>query len=339
LGADIKVEPSDSHKFLALLEQQNKLLRVYTQNIDGLEEIAGVSSKRMVYAHGSLQWTQCCRCHHKVPASQILDSIKNGVVPLCNAPKNNVTKPKGKMRSPRQRKGIKSNPLCLPQLSTPFCQGVLKPGVTFFGEILNDNVSKCLEADRDKADALIVIGTSLSVAPISKIISYLPPKVPRLLINRTIVSAPTNLPQDIDDFKNDEKEFRKNYTFDAYLLGFCDDVTRALVNRMNHTTKFSNEGKLAANLKVDDPMFSLVDWNSMILPRERLFLFPGAIVTGTDDDDLTYTEIAHCDGCGSKINGTIRKCIECFDFDLCHLCYPDLLESHFGGSHTFLVER
>jgi NAD-dependent SIR2 family protein deacetylase len=40
---------------------------------------------------------------------------------------------------------------------------VLKPGVTFFGEALHDNVRKCLEADRDKVDALIVIGTSLSV--------------------------------------------------------------------------------------------------------------------------------------------------------------------------------
>jgi NAD-dependent SIR2 family protein deacetylase len=34
-------KPSTSHFFLKLLEEQSKLLRVYTQNIDGLEEFAG----------------------------------------------------------------------------------------------------------------------------------------------------------------------------------------------------------------------------------------------------------------------------------------------------------
>ncbi len=43
------------------------------------------------------------------------------------------------------------------------CGGVLKPGVTFFAEASGDNVRRCLEADYSKADALIVIGTSLSV--------------------------------------------------------------------------------------------------------------------------------------------------------------------------------
>jgi NAD-dependent SIR2 family protein deacetylase len=33
--------PSSSHLFLKLLEEHSMLLRVYTQNIDGLEELAG----------------------------------------------------------------------------------------------------------------------------------------------------------------------------------------------------------------------------------------------------------------------------------------------------------
>jgi NAD-dependent SIR2 family protein deacetylase len=39
----------------------------------------------------------------------------------------------------------------------------MKPGVTFFGEALHNNVKSKLESDRGKVDALIVIGTSLSV--------------------------------------------------------------------------------------------------------------------------------------------------------------------------------
>ena len=44
------------------------LLRVYTQNIDGLETAAGVSDKKMVYAHGSLKWAKCMRCGKKKSA-------------------------------------------------------------------------------------------------------------------------------------------------------------------------------------------------------------------------------------------------------------------------------
>jgi NAD+-dependent protein deacetylase SIR2 len=50
------IQPSDSHKLLALLEKKGMLLRVYTQNIDGLEYVAGVSEKKTVYVHGSLRY-------------------------------------------------------------------------------------------------------------------------------------------------------------------------------------------------------------------------------------------------------------------------------------------
>ena len=48
------IQPSVSHKFVASLEKKNMLLRIYTQNIDGLEESAGVSTNRVVYAHVSM---------------------------------------------------------------------------------------------------------------------------------------------------------------------------------------------------------------------------------------------------------------------------------------------
>ena len=45
-----KYHPSVSHKFISLLEKKGKLLRNYTQNIDTLEEAAGIS--KIVYCHG-----------------------------------------------------------------------------------------------------------------------------------------------------------------------------------------------------------------------------------------------------------------------------------------------
>ena len=179
-----QVQPSDSHKLLALLEQKKMLLRVYTQNIDGLEQVAGVSPKKMVYAHGSLQYASCCKCRRKVHAKEIEPAILQGIVPLCQGPvapgnnnnsnNNNNTRslfPPPKLQSSRVRKrpreddlSFEFQPVSQAQQDKPFtCNGVLKPCVTFFGEALHDTVRKSLESDRNKVDALIVIGTSLSV--------------------------------------------------------------------------------------------------------------------------------------------------------------------------------
>ena len=48
LGNDKKVLPSDSHRLLALLDQKKMLRRCYSQNIDGLEEVAGVTPNKII---------------------------------------------------------------------------------------------------------------------------------------------------------------------------------------------------------------------------------------------------------------------------------------------------
>lgn len=41
---------------------------------------------------------------------------------------------------------------------------ILKPDITFFGQPLDDAFDKCLIEDREEADLLIIIGTSLQVS-------------------------------------------------------------------------------------------------------------------------------------------------------------------------------
>lgn len=131
----------------------------------------------MVYAHGSLQWATCCKCKRKVEAKDIEPAILQRNVPLCQEPirssnrESPSKRPTASVPSVQQPTRAKKRPRVTSNEFVPAheegkplrCNGVLKPGVTFFGEALNDTVRKSLESDRNKVDALIVIGTSLSV--------------------------------------------------------------------------------------------------------------------------------------------------------------------------------
>ncbi|XP_060071352.1 NAD-dependent protein deacetylase sirtuin-1-like [Ylistrum balloti] len=144
-------EPSKSHKFIKMLEGRGKLLRNYTQNIDTLEQVAGISS--VIQCHGSFANATCMVCKHKMNADDIKEDIFKQVIPHC---------PKCPLEDPA---------------------AVMKPDIVFFGESLPEEFHQQMAADKDKCDLLIVIGSSLKVRPVALIPNSLPPDVPQILIN------------------------------------------------------------------------------------------------------------------------------------------------------------
>eukprot|EP00986_Skeletonema_menzelii_P000573 scaffold160_cov157-Skeletonema_menzelii.AAC.30 len=179
--ASDKIVPSASHLFLAWLDRQQVLLRIYTQNIDGLESQAGVDEEKIVYAHGSFTGATCMKCKAKYQSSEIASDVKAGV-PVChrriakkgkvsrNATKTNSIEIPPERRSSRKRTSTQSTlsnnmaeKFFPPPVEKGCCGGIIKPNITFFGEKLDNNISRRLEEDYKKADALIVMGTSLSV--------------------------------------------------------------------------------------------------------------------------------------------------------------------------------
>lgn len=48
-----------------------------------------------------------------------------------------------------------------------------QPDITFFGQALDSKFDECLFKDREKVDLLVIIGTSLKVAPVSEVCSEL----------------------------------------------------------------------------------------------------------------------------------------------------------------------
>lgn len=51
--------PTPSHYFMRLLHDKGLLLRLYTQNIDSLERIAGVPDEKLLEAHGTFNTARC----------------------------------------------------------------------------------------------------------------------------------------------------------------------------------------------------------------------------------------------------------------------------------------
>ena len=55
----VNYKPNDGHFFIQKLNDTQKLLRLYTQNIDGLELLAGLPQEKIVFAHGSFASASC----------------------------------------------------------------------------------------------------------------------------------------------------------------------------------------------------------------------------------------------------------------------------------------
>lgn len=48
-----------------------------------------------------------------------------------------------------------------------------QPDITFFGQALDSEFDSCLFADREMVDLLLIIGTSLKVAPVNEVLGEL----------------------------------------------------------------------------------------------------------------------------------------------------------------------
>jgi len=84
-------KPSPCHRFIQNIEQQEKLLRNYTQNIDTLEQVAGIT--QVIQCHGSFATASCTKCKRRVDSQDIREDIFKQTIPLCTqCPKPDMEK-------------------------------------------------------------------------------------------------------------------------------------------------------------------------------------------------------------------------------------------------------
>lgn len=79
------VPATDFHKFMAKFsEGEKKLLKIITQNVDGLEQAAGIDPELVVEAHGSFAHARCLNDHPADPKEVRETFALRDNIPKCS---------------------------------------------------------------------------------------------------------------------------------------------------------------------------------------------------------------------------------------------------------------
>ncbi|KAJ3932279.1 MAG: DHS-like NAD/FAD-binding domain-containing protein [Lentinula lateritia] len=173
-----QAEPTPTHDFLKILESKGKLLRSYTQNIDGMEERVGLignagsaasssgKSKgkgkcstlkqcRNVQLHGDIHRVRCQTCSADYPCTEehlkLFDDGRSPNCPECLQRSN--------ARVARSARALRV--------------GSLRPAIVLYDEAhpLGDEIGIVQSSDvARKPDMLIIMGTSLKVHGLKKLV-------------------------------------------------------------------------------------------------------------------------------------------------------------------------
>ncbi|MFE6334403.1 NAD-dependent deacetylase [Streptomyces sp. NPDC057798] len=124
-------EPNAAHYAVAELERSGVAVRVITQNVDGLHQLAGMPARKVLELHGSAHGVVCTGCRARGPMEDALARIEAG----------------------------EEDPPCLE------CGGILKPATVMFGERLDPEVLGRALSITKACQVFIAVGTSLQVQP------------------------------------------------------------------------------------------------------------------------------------------------------------------------------
>ncbi|MEU3415604.1 Sir2 family NAD-dependent protein deacetylase [Streptomyces sp. NPDC006658] len=123
--------PNAAHRAVAELERSGVPVRVLTQNVDGLHQLAGLPARKVLELHGSARSVVCTRCHARGPMEDALARVEAG----------------------------EADPPCLE------CGGILKLATVMFGERLDPVVLGEAAAVAKACQVFVAVGSSLQVHP------------------------------------------------------------------------------------------------------------------------------------------------------------------------------
>jgi NAD-dependent SIR2 family protein deacetylase len=148
-----RAEPNDAHRALAELEERGRSELLLTQNVDRLHQAAG--SARVIDLHGRIDLVRCMHCERRSPRDELQDDLSAVNTDWLDLDATEA--PDGDA----DLEGADFSSFVIPPCRR--CGGVLKPDVVFFGEnVPRDRVDAAF-GHLDKADAVLIVGSSLMV--------------------------------------------------------------------------------------------------------------------------------------------------------------------------------
>lgn len=127
----LTAEPNAAHRAVAELERSGVPVRVITQNVDGLHQLAGMPARKVLELHGTVRSVVCTECRARSLMEDALARVEAG----------------------------EEDPPCL------VCGGILKSATVMFGERLDPVVLGEALSISKACTVFIAVGTSLQVHP------------------------------------------------------------------------------------------------------------------------------------------------------------------------------
>lgn len=145
--------PNDAHRALARLGQMGRTEVLVTQNVDGLHQSAG--STDVIDLHGRLDKVRCMSCERRIDRAVFQDWL------LELNPSWDLLDAQDAPDGDADLEGLDFSDFEIPACAN--CGGILKPDVVFFGESVPGERVSAAMAGVERADAVLVVGSSLMV--------------------------------------------------------------------------------------------------------------------------------------------------------------------------------
>jgi NAD-dependent deacetylase len=127
----LRARPNAAHEAVVRLERSGVPVRVITQNVDGLQQQAGLPARKVLELHGSARETVCVGCDARSAMADALARVAAG----------------------------EADPPC------EVCGGILKSATVMFGQRLDPVVLGEAMAIAKACEVFVAVGTSLQVQP------------------------------------------------------------------------------------------------------------------------------------------------------------------------------
>ncbi|CDK27488.1 unnamed protein product [Kuraishia capsulata CBS 1993] len=186
----ICANPTETHKFLRRLMERKKLIKCYTQNIDGIERKVGMRTGTegkwkdldTVQLHGDLNSLACTQCFQTYSwEEKHKEMLREGEMPEC----------------PDCVAKFEERLSCGKRLASSNI-GILRPNIILYGENHPhaESIARGIQQDANRApNLLLIFGTSLKVDGVKKLVRTMAKKIHEkenglvIFINQTQIST------------------------------------------------------------------------------------------------------------------------------------------------------